>query len=197
MSRKKNDRTNLNSYIEKGTMTIFNTTVIVIIFGYAADMVNYYKVGNFIYYNNLIAGSLTIAAFAAYHFSVVKMKVSYAFIIYIALLNISVAIFTDFAPLYKLDFFLRNSLFIMLLLTLASLISNKIHAIIMGVLYVGGTLILNILLDKEFLHSSIILIIITVSSYSVIVYYFVDILEKSIFEREQQNQLIKEQNEIS
>jgi signal transduction histidine kinase len=115
-------------------------------------------------------------------------------IVYSALTNVLFDIFTDIQSEFNMNFFLRDSLFVILVLSLAALIASKYHALIISSIYITAAIVFNRIYENEFLQSSIAMLILYVSSYSVVVYFFVDILEKSIKEREKQEEVIYKQN---
>ena len=186
---------NLSSYIKKGSLVIFNATAIVGIAGYVIDIFNFVNKQSSICCYNIPIIALTILTFLLYHLKKLNLKTSYAIIAYVALASVFLNRFIDLSSEYSVHFFLRDSIFIILVLTLVALISSKYHAIIISVIYIISTVIFNQIIKNDFLQSSIVMLILYVSAYSIVVYFFVDILEKSILDREKKEKMILDQNE--
>ncbi|MGD2035871.1 MAG: HAMP domain-containing sensor histidine kinase [Bacteroidales bacterium] len=187
---------NLNTYIKKGSLLIFNVTVIVGVIGYVIDIINFNKISNVIIYNNAILILITISAFVLFHLKKLNLKTSFAIVVYAAFA--SVLFYNIISISLELEnnifFFLRDSVFIILVLTLAALISSKYHALIIAAIFIVFTVIFNLAIKNDFLQSSLVLFVLYVSAYSIIIYFFVDILEKSITDRKKKEKMISNQN---
>ena len=184
----------LNSYIRKGRLIIFNVTAIVGVIGYAIDFLNFNIASTIIVYNNIFLIVITLLAFLLFHFKILNISISYSIVVYEALASVLFSNFLNISLENNLYFFLRDSIFIILILTLAALVSSKIHALIISTIYLISAIILNLIIKNDFLQSSIIMLVLYVSAYSIVVYFFVDILEKSIIDREKKEKMIYEQN---
>ncbi len=185
----------LNSYINKGRLIIFNATAIVGIIGYVIDIINFSKTSDIIIYNNILLILITISAFILFHLKKLNLKISFAIIVYSAFINVIFYSFVNISSEYNLYFFLRDSVFLILILTLASLISSKYHALIMAAIFIVFTFVFNLIFKNDFLQSSLIMFLLFVSTYSLVVYFFVDILEKSIDKHDKNQKMIYEQND--
>ncbi len=192
---KKNDTPDLDAYLEKGAANIFHAYVFISCLGFIIDIINFYQ-SNKIFYNNVTSVSITVIIYSLYRFKRLNLKTSFGIILYIALANVIIDSFSDLFSPNRVYFFLRDSLFMSFLLTLISLIIRKTHAIIITVIYVGSVIAMTLITKNIFLQESIYLIILFVTAYAIVVYYFVGVIEKSILEREKHTQIIKEKNDI-
>ena len=184
----------LTSYIKKGSLIIFNVTAIVGVIGYILDILNFNNTSNSIIYNNILLITITIIAFFLYHSKKLNLRISYLIIVYAAIANVLYSDFKDISIEFNLYFFLRDSIFIIIIMSLASLVSGKYHALIISAIYSTSAVIYNLIIKNDFLQSSIIMLILYVLAYSVVVFFFVDILEKSIIDRGKKEKMIYDQN---
>jgi signal transduction histidine kinase len=188
--------TDLHDYLEKGARTIFKIYSLFSCLGYLVDIINFYDKSIKIVYNNSATISITIISYTLFYFKKLNLKSSFGIILYAALANVLIDSFTDPFSENRIYFFLRDSLFIIFLITLTALIIRKIHAIIIVSIYIIGVSILAIITKNDFLLNSLYLIILFVSVYGMVIYYFVNVVEHSIQERERNNELIREKNTI-
>lgn len=186
----------LNKYIKKGSLVIFNATAIVTSLGYFLDISNFKDLSDILITNNIVSIVFTMVPLLLYHLKVFNFKVSFSIIIYTLLANVNVDTFSDFTMPYRIELFLRDSLFILLMLTLAALTVNKMHALIIAFIYMVSSLIFSFMIKNEFLNSSIALMLFIISAYSVVIYYFVNVLEKAILDREKNQSIIYDQNKL-
>lgn len=185
---------NLDSYIKKGRLVIFNVTSIVATLGYSMDILDFHKSSSVLLYNNTATIFVTLFSYLLFHLRKISIKQAFTAIVYVAICNVTVDTFTDLTNTFRVNFFLRDSLFIVLIFTLAALLVDKIHALAITGVYTVMAIIMTILMKDKFFDSSITMIILFVGAYSVVIYYFVDILEKTILERERQNRVIQDQH---
>lgn len=183
-------------YLQKGTIRIYYIYAIFSCLGYLVDIFNFWGASKIIPFNNSATISITVISFVLYHFRIISLRVSFGILLYAAFANVTIDTFLNLSAPLRLHFFLRDSLFIVFLITLGGFLVRKIHAIILTGLYVGMAIALNIAIHSDFLSSSIHLIILFVSVYALVIHYFVSVLEKSIIEREKTNKLILQKNEI-
>ena len=194
MNRKKINILELDLLFKNVARIIFNATAITSCAGYVIDILNFDNSSVILLYNNLFTISITLIAFFLYHLKKINIKSGLSIIVYAAIFNVIVDTFTNINAPDRLNFFLRDSLFIILVLTIVSLIANKIHALIINGLYSIVTLIFTLITKNSFLLSSIYIIILFVTAYSIVVYFFVKTLEKTIADREEQKNIIHDQN---
>jgi serine phosphatase RsbU (regulator of sigma subunit) len=98
----------------------------------------------------------------------------------------------------------RDTVYIAFILTLTSYFVNKYHAFIVAGVYVLSIVFFSFTIDKSIIHKFL-TIIFSISSYSIIIYYFVKKQEKTLeelnhinFQINQQNEeLLQQQEEIS
>jgi signal transduction histidine kinase len=177
----------LDTYLEKGAITIFKVFIVISCFGYLADIINFHQASTKVICNNLTTLSITLVSFLLFYFKKIGFRLSFGIILYAAIGNVVIDTFTDLYSPNRLYFFFRDSLFIIFSFTLASFIVGRVHAIIISILYMIFIIILNALLDNAFLHSSIYILVVFISVYGMVIYYFVGIIEKSILERDRLN----------
>lgn len=192
----KNKILDLEAYLQRGARTIFYTYSIFSCLGFIVDILNFYNTSTKILFNNLFTVGITIIFFGLYKFKKLNLKTSFGVILYASVLNVIIDSFTDPFSSQRIDFFLRDSLFIVIPLTLAALIVKRVHAVIFTGIYVIAVTFLTIITQNPFLLASIYMIILFVSVYAMVVYYIVGVIEKSILEREKYIQIIHEKNEI-
>jgi signal transduction histidine kinase len=193
--KKRNNIPDLNAYLDRGSVTVFNVSAIIICIGYLIDIIFNYEPLKILFYINLICILFTLFAYILYHSGRSTIKFSYGIIVYVAIASVLIDTFTNPLSPDRINFFLRDSLFVMIAITLASLLVGKAHALIISVLYLTTNLILTIITNNDFLKSSMLLIFLFVTGFSIIVYYFVGALEKSILVIKTDSGTISDQNE--
>ena len=194
--KKKDNKFDLNASLDKGAVFIYYIYTITSCLGYFMDIFNFRKTSVIIVYDNLTTILITIISFLLYLFKKLNLKVGFGIILYAALVNIFIGTFTDPYSEVRILFFLRDSLFIVFLITLSALIINKIHALIFTFFYIADVIILTVFTNNYFLIESFYLIILFVTVYAFLIYYFVNIIEHSIEELERDKNIILEKNEI-
>jgi signal transduction histidine kinase len=191
-----NNRIDLHTYLHKGANIIYYISVIIVILGYILDVIAFEKLSERLVIINIATVLVVLVVFLLYRLKRISLKISYGIIIYATIVNIFIDTFTDpFLP-SRINFLMRDTLFIIIVLSLASLIINKIHSIIIAAVYLTGLSIFAAITENSFLLDSIYLIILIISAYAVVVYYFVTVIEKSISSVEEDSRTIKEQSEI-
>lgn len=191
-----NNHIDLNTYLHKGANIIFNISVIIICIGYILDILAFQTISKRLIVLNVITLVLAMTVVALFYFKKLSLKISYGIIIYAIIANIIIDTFTDPYLPDRLHFLMRDSLFILIALTLASLVINKIHSIIIASIYLLVILSFALLAKNAFLLTSIYLIFVIISAYSAVVFYFVTVIEKSISTVEEDSRTIKEQSKV-
>jgi len=189
-------RVDLNSYLAKGANIIFHIFFIIVILGYVLDIIAYSRLSKWFVMLNIITVSIVVFLFALFYFKKLNLKLSFGLIIYLTITNIFVDTFTDLYLPMRPYFLMRDTIFIIIVLSLASLIINKVHSIIIAAIYLICLSYFILLTKNEFLMSSIYLIVLIIIAYSAVVYYFVTVIERSIKEVEENNRTINEKNKI-
>ncbi len=193
---KKGKNQDLEAYLSKGTVTIFTVFTFVGCMGLLVDIISFSEVVTVVFYNNLITFIITLAAYLLFRFYKLNIKISFAIVLYAAFGNFLVTSFVNMSPLQNVNFFLRDSLFVIFMFTLMALFVDKRHIFVLLVLYIIAVSSLVYIGNDEFLRASIVLIIFLFSFYSIIIFYIVELLEKSILVREENSRLLSEQNRI-
>jgi signal transduction histidine kinase len=189
------DIRDFNAYIKRGAATIFTAYVVISILGYLIDIVSFYNVVTLMFYNNLSAIAVTLCAYFFYRAGKISLKTSLAIMLYTMVASVIFGTFTDLHSPVRLYIFLRDSLMIVILISIAALVVSKTHALIITILYLLTLIGLTIAIQSPFLVSSSYLIFLVVIAYVLIINYFVGVIEKSISEREGNLQLIKRQHD--
>ena len=192
----KSKKTDLHFYLERGKVTIYYLTAIFGLLGYIFDLIAFFDTSKVVIYENSITIIVTLFALTVYFVEKSNFKVSYGIITYTGIANVFIGALVDPFSDISIHFFLRDSLFIMVALTLTSLIVNKKHALIIGFIYLAFALSFALLTNNAFLLMSLYIIFLFVSAFSIIVFYTVSILEKSITDLMEKNQIISDQNEL-
>ncbi len=185
----------LNSYLENGAIIIYYTFAIISCLGYLLDILNFRKTSEIMLYDNLVTIVITIISFVLYLIKKLNLKASFGILLYAAIVNIFIGTYTDPFSQVRILFFLRDSLFIVFLITLSALVIKKIHALIFTVLYIADVVVLTLITHNLFLKETFYLIILFVSVYAWVIFYFVNIIERSIRELETDKQIILDKND--
>jgi len=183
----------LHVYLENGKVKIYYFTLVFGLTGYILDVISFLE-SPLVLYNNLVTIFITVSALALYLFRKSNFKLSYGIMVYAGILNMFTGTIADPWSEQGLSFFLRDSLFVMVGLTLSALVVNKIHALIVGGIFLAYTLIYAIVAQNVFLKNSLYIIFIFVGIFSYIVYYVVLIIEKSLHDLEVRRRTIETQN---
>jgi signal transduction histidine kinase len=192
----KNEILDLDSYLQRGAKTIFYTYSIISCLGFCIDILNFQNASNGILFNNILIISITIGCFGLYMLKKLSLKISFGIILYASLVNVIIDTFTGLYSPLRIDFFLRDSLFLVIPLTLVALIIRRVHAIIFIGIYSVAAICFTIITQNAFLLSSIYVIVLFVTVYAMVIYHIVGVIEKSILERERNIQIINEKNEM-
>lgn len=187
---------NLNTYIKKGAVIIYAATTIMGCIGLIMDIISIHELSKYIVINNLITIGIIIISVLLYLFSLIKMPVSFTVIIYIIILNIIFDFVTKPYGNQQVIFFLRNSFFIIYLITIASLIINKRHGIIISIIYLVSFILMTLISGDKFLKDIILAQLSILLAYAAAIYYFVDAFEKSMQGQAVNNKIILDQNEL-
>lgn len=180
--------------LQKGITVLFIASTIIIATGYILEIITLSDYSSTLFVNNTAALSITLIASVLYAYNKKNIKISYTLIIYTALANVLYGTFANEFIELRLNFFLRDSLFVMLFLTLAALLIHKRHALIISAIYLATVIVITFISGNFFLKNSIILIIVSVASYGLLIRYFVGLLVSTIHELEENSLLIKEQS---
>lgn len=190
---------NLHESFEKGIRNIYQITSFIVLTGNLLDIQKYGEQNVFTLYSNIINVLIILFFLTGYYLNKIPFKVGFTVLIYSILINIYLGKFFNQIDIHsplRVQFFLRDSLFIILLLTLASFALNKIHSIIIGISYLILLLTFRFYLNNSFLNDSAILIIIVTVGLIGLTYYLVNLFEKALFDLLENSRMILKQNEI-
>lgn len=189
---------NLQSSYSKGVRNVFLITSFIILAGNIIDIVKFSQINNFIVLLNLVNVAVVMFALILFFFRRSTFKADFTIVAYSIFLNILIGkffnSFEDTDPM-RVNFYLRDSLFIIFILTTASFAINKIHSLIMGIAYIAFSIIFAYVVKSEYLFESLIQIIFVTVAYIVLTYYLVSIFEKALIDLQEKNKLIGEQND--
>ncbi|MDA3953025.1 MAG: HAMP domain-containing sensor histidine kinase [Bacteroidales bacterium] len=185
--------TNIKNNLHKGIVTLFFISAISTCTGYVLEIFIFSKDANILLYNNLISLTISLFAIILYVYKKKNLKISYLLIIYTIIANIIVGTYLNNFDELRLNIFLRDSLFVMLFLSLAALALHKKHAIIISLLYLLSIIGITLITKNVFLKNSITLILVAVGTYGITMYYFVGLLNRTIRELEANSVLIEKQ----
>ena len=131
----------LNNYLKKGTGIIFFVTVFISCVGLIVDALNFRVISENAVISNMITFILIVIVYLLYHFHELKLAVSFSIIVYVMLINILIAYIIVHYGTQLVNFYLRDSIFLIYLLTIASLVINKRHGIIISLIYLTAAII--------------------------------------------------------
>lgn len=188
-----NQETKSKNNLQKGIKVLFIISTIIIAAGYTLEIINLSDVSKTLLVNNTVSIAITLIASVLYAFNKKNIKISYTLIIYTALANVIYGTFANEFTELRLNFFLRDSLFIMLFLTLAALLIHKRHALIISAIYLVAVIVITTISGNFFMKNSIVLLLVSVGCYGLMIHYFVGLLATTIQELEENSLIIKEQ----
>ncbi len=186
--------TDIKNNLQKGVTVLFIVSTSIVAAGFILEIISLADYTSSLLVNNAVALSVVVIACALYIYNKKNLKLSYSLIIYIALGNVIYGTFANEFTELRLNFFLRDSLFVMLFLTLAALVIHKRHALIIASLYLLSTIAITFISDNFFMKSSLVLIIVAVGGYAFMIRYFVGLLVLTIKELEENSLLISKQS---
>jgi signal transduction histidine kinase len=189
---------NLHESFEKGIRNIYQIASYIILTGNLLDLQKYAKENKILLYSNT-ANILIICFFIiGFYTKKISFKIGFSVLIYTIVANIYIGKFVssiDISDSFRIYFFLRDSLFIALLMTLASFALNKIHSVIIGISYLVVLIVFSIYTSNTFLNDSMILIIIVITGLIGLTYYLVNLFEKALFNLQENSRMIQTQND--
>ena len=162
--------------------------------GYILDLLSFSDASSRILVLNLSTSCLIILGLSLYYFKAVPLKAAFAILIYAGVGNVVIDTLTDPYGPERLSFFLRDSLFVFFVLTLAALFINKYHAVIILSIQLLTTVLLTVISGNAFLSSSLIMMCLFFIAYTAVIYYAVSVMESSILYRENMLRTIETDN---
>jgi signal transduction histidine kinase len=180
--------------LTKGKSVLFIVSTIIIVAGYSLEIITLSDQTQTLLANNIASISITLIASVLFAYNRKYIKISYTLIIYTALANVIYGTFANEFTELRLNFFLRDSLFIMIFLSLAALLIHKRHALIIALIYLVAAILITAVSGNFFMKNSIALIIVGVGGYGILIRYFVGILNSTIHELEDNSLIIQEQS---
>jgi signal transduction histidine kinase len=189
----------LHESFERGVQLIFQIASYVILLGNIIELRKYGDQNSYIVYSNIPTILIIIVILVLYYFRKIHYKIGFCILIYTILANIIMGTFLPTnlltSPVH-LNFFLRDSMFIILLLTVTSFSLHKIHSLIIGVLYLVLATIFMLIVKNSFLYENFVVFFIVITAYIGLIYYLVSMFEKTLSDQHEKNLLIREHNEI-
>jgi signal transduction histidine kinase len=189
----------LHKSFERGVQNIFQLACYVILLANIIEIYNFGQKNKYILYSNIPTIVIIIGTLILYYLKKLDYKSGFSILIYSIIANIIMGTFVPEIILFSPDhinFFLRDTLFILLLLTVASFSLHRIHAFIIGGCYLITFLVLFFIVKNKFLNENFIIIFTVISAYIGLIYYLVGMFEKALLEQHEKHIYIKEQNEI-
>ncbi len=184
-----------NIYFEKELRYFLMAISLLGVLGNILDIFTYYKQNNTILISNIITISIIIASTILYLTKIHSIKLSFAIVIYVLIANIIISFFITNPSHLNVSFFLRESIFIFLFLTVYILLINIYHGIFILLAYIVFYIVSMNKLKSEFLFSNIYIIFLMLVSYTFIMIYFSRKLNYAIIEIQKDRNIINEQNE--
>lgn len=186
----------LTSYLKSGTQILYAVTALMCCAGLILDAINLHELSRYIVINNLVTIGIIVISAVLYTTGLINVRISFGIIIYIVFLNILLDFITRPYGSLEVHFYIRNSLFVLLFVTIASLIIGKEQGIIITLIYLVSFILMTRISDSQFLKDTIIFQSILFAGYTAVIYYFTDAFEKAVHDQEVNNATILEQNEM-
>jgi signal transduction histidine kinase len=188
-------RQSLVGYIKSGTRILYAATALMCCAGLILDAAHLHELSRYIVLNNLITVGIIVIMVLLYLAGILNIRISFAVIIYIVFLNILLDFITRPYGSMEVLFYTRNSLFVLLFVTISSLIVGKFHGILITLIYLVSFIIMTLISGSRFLRDTIAFQSLLFAGYTAVIYYFVEAFEKSIHEQAVNTATILEQNE--
>lgn len=189
---------NLQESFEKGIRNIFQVAAFIILAGNLLDLLEFAHSNKTLLISNITTLLIISFFLGAYYLKIIPHKICFSVLIYTAIANIYlgkyISSITIISPI-RVDFFLRDSLFIMLLIPLAAFTLNKLHAIVIGISYIVMLVVFSIYINNSFLNNSALLLVLVTAGFVGLTYYLVDLLEKALSDVKEHGEKIEHQNE--
>ncbi|HJZ41056.1 MAG TPA: HAMP domain-containing sensor histidine kinase [Bacteroidales bacterium] len=186
----------LKANLNKVARILFPLYGILSLTGFTSDIINFYETSPRILILNLTTICLTLLGLSLYYFKTLRLKSAFALLIYISIGNVITDTLTDPFGQERVLFFLRDSLFVFFILTLAALFINKNQAILIVSVHLLTTVLLTVISGNSFLSSSLIIMCIFFIAYTAVIYYAVSVMESSILDRENILRTIENDNMV-
>ncbi len=188
----------LHSIFEKGIRIVFQITSYIAFFGNILDIQEYAIDNKNLLYLNIANDFIILVILILFYVRWLNYKICFSILIYSILANIFIGKFVseiDPAEPIRAYMFLRDSIFVILLLSLTAFALNKLHSIIIGIIYLVSIILFDFVIGANYIHQSLFLIIVIFSAYVGLTYYLVDMFEKAIIGQQERNQYVAQQNE--
>lgn len=190
---------NLHDSFEKGIRNIFQITAYIVLVGNLLDIFKFSHENRVLFYSNGINIIIITFFLIAFYLGKISYKISFSVLIYSIAVNMYIGKFfssIDSADPFRIYFFLRDALFIMLLIPLGAFALHKIHAIIIGVSYLILLVLFSIQVNNIFLEESAFIMVVVTAGFIGLTYYLVDLFEKAMLDQQEKSLLIQNHNEV-
>jgi signal transduction histidine kinase len=187
----------LHESFGKGVRRIFEITAYFILIGNFIDILKFADQDKTLLYTNITTIILIIFFLVAYYLRYLSYTIGFSMLIYTILINIFLGVvLRSLGPeqLFRLNFFLRDSLFVFLLIALSAFALHKIHSLIIGSSYVLVMLFFSYMTRSAFLTDNLILILFITLGYIGLIYYLIGLFEKALIHEQDANHTIHVQN---
>ena len=171
------------------------------IVGLSADSIEYFQKNiDFLFFMNLVSGGLLLFSFGGFILKKINKKVSAIILVYTMILNILITNIYFFAN-HSADWqyiIIRGSLIITIYISIATLLLNKVHIIVINILYAAVVLVIRYASSEPgFITGQAFLLIFIMAGFSYALYMFNRLLKVSIREKRRLNSLIFEQEKAA
>jgi signal transduction histidine kinase len=195
------DRSHLNLHdsFEKGIRNIFQITAYIVLVGNLLDIFKFSHENKVLFYSNGLNIIIITFFLIAFYLGKISYKISFSVLIYSLAVNMYIGKFfssIDSADPFRVYFFLRDALFIMLLIPLGAFALHKIHAIIIGVSYLILLLVFSIQVNNIFIEESAFIMVVVTAGFIGLTYYLVDLFEKAMLDQQEKSLMIQNHNEV-
>jgi len=183
---------------QKGIKNIFQLASYIIIGGCIMDAIAFADTNAYILYLNLATIIVSSVSLTLYYTGKIEYSTGFIIVIYAILSNLFIGkfVYDDLMDnALRLNFFLRDSLFVVLLITLAAFTIHRIHALLIGFLFIIICIFFSRSVNMPFLKDSLVLLSFVFISYCGLIWYLVGIFEKVNRDQREQGELIHKQSD--
>ncbi|MFN8207056.1 MAG: SpoIIE family protein phosphatase [Bacteroidales bacterium] len=183
------------TYLVRGNQIILLATAFITALVGVIEMVATGLTSGIFYWNNLGATVLTLIIVIAYLITRKNLPLYYGALALTILANLAIQWFVTSGTGNFLPPFLRDSIYVALLLTMVAFITSRWFSLIFGLIYFGLLSFFSFHVGQIFLQENYLKLAIIFGAYIGVVFYFVGTLRKGMGELNDFNELAKTQNE--
>jgi len=189
---------NIRTSFERGIKNVLQGAIFGTILGCVLDIFKYREINAYFIHLNLSTIIVFTLFLLLYYFRILNFKRAFTVLIYLAIINIYVGEFVSEVNLtdaLRTSFFLRDTIFIILLMTMGAFGLHRVHVILIGGSYLVVGFVFSEITGNSFLIDNRFIMAVVISIYGGLVYYLVTVFERSITLFERRGTIISEQSD--